>query len=48
MKSFIILYLYLQFIDTAMSVYMMANIDVHTTRCKLGMKMAFIQMTQMS
>ena len=34
--------LYLQFIDTAMSMYMM--LDVFTTRYKLGMRMAYIQM----
>ena len=34
--------LYLQFIDTAMSTYMM--LDVYTTRYKLGMRMAYIQM----
>ena len=34
--------LYLQFIDTAMSIYMM--LDVFTTRYKLGMRMAYIQM----
>ena len=37
-----ILYLYLQFIDTAVSIYMM--LDVFTTRYKLGMRMVYIQM----
>ena len=34
--------LYLQFIDTAMLIYMM--LDVYTTRYKLGMRMVYIQM----
>ena len=34
--------LYLQFIDTAMSIYIM--LDGFTTRYKLGMRMAYIQM----
>ena len=40
------MYFYFQFIDTAMSIYMM--LDAFTTRYKLGMRMAFIQIMQMS